>query len=83
MSQVFAQRSTPSRSFEKKSDRTFLIILAVAFAVVGGLFAADWVSKASNPTVASKPAASAQAKTSTADPVYKCADGRVSFKPCG
>lgn len=83
MSQEFA-RSTPSRSFEKQSDRTFLIILVVGIALVGGLGLADWLSKASAPHAApAKAAASAQARTGAVDPVYKCADGRVSFKPCG
>ena len=72
----------PHRSFEQKSDKTFWVILAVGVAIVAALALVDWASKASATQSAAKQPATVQATTSSADPVYKCADGRVSFKPC-
>ncbi|HKY92307.1 MAG TPA: hypothetical protein VJM11_14760 [Nevskiaceae bacterium] len=72
----------PTRSFGQKSDKTFWIILGVGVALVAMLALLDYVSNASATARAPKQDATVQAKTSTADPVYKCADGRVSFKPC-
>lgn len=74
--------ATRTRSYERKSDMTLWITLAVGFAVIGALGTAHWVSHSHK--VASKPAAAAQAaqKSTAAGPVHRCADGRVSFNPC-
>lgn len=74
-----AQSGTPYKPFGQKSDTTLWISLAVGFAVLGALGFAQWASSAST---AVKPTVSVQAKTTSTAPVYRCADGRVSFTPC-
>jgi hypothetical protein len=75
-----AQQNTMDRPFGQKSDTTLWISLAVGFAVMGALGAAHWSSSASA-HAAAKPVANVQGKPKS-DPVYRCADGRVSFTPC-
>ncbi|MGQ0698425.1 MAG: hypothetical protein ACT4PZ_09295 [Panacagrimonas sp.] len=75
----FAQHDTQHKTFGQKSDTTLWISLGVGFALMGALGVAQW---ASNPSTAAKSAVSVQTKTNSAEPVYKCADGRVSFAPC-
>jgi hypothetical protein len=74
------ERGKSPKAFEKKSDLTFWIFLGVGIAVVGGLGLADWASEASK-TKTTATSANVQARSSTADPVYRC-NGKVSFKPC-
>ena len=76
----FAQHGTSERAFGEKSDTTLKIGLAIGFAVLGGLGVAQWAFSASNAESA-KSSVTVEAKKS-ADPVYRCADGRVSFNPC-
>lgn len=78
----FAQRGTQYKPFGQKSDTTFWISLGVGLALIGVLGVAQWVSSASAAKATAKSTVSAQAKTNSADPVYRCADGRVSFTPC-
>lgn len=76
----FAQHGTQYKTFGQKSDTTFWISLGVGIVLIGALGIA--ASNASATKAAAKPAVSVQAKTKSVDPVYRCADGRVSFAPC-
>ena len=74
--------ATRTRTYEQKSDKTLWITLGVGFAVIGALGAAHWVSHAEK--AAAKSAQTTQAaQSSAAGTVHRCADGRVSFAPCG
>ena len=68
------------KAFGEKSDSTLWISLAVGFLLIGALAAGQWASAGSEKDAA-KSASSVQAKKS-AEPVYRCADGRISFTPC-
>lgn len=78
----FAQRGTRYKTFGQKSDTTFWISLGVGLALIGALGVAQWMSNASAEKATVKPTAGVQAQTNSANPVYRCADGRVSFTPC-
>jgi len=75
----FAERSTSYKTFEQKSDNALRIGLAVGLLLIGGFAVAQWTSHGS---AHAKPAASAPVKAESSEPVYRCADGGVSFKPC-
>ena len=79
----FAQRNKSYRTFEQKSDTTLWISLGVGLALIGALAVADWASDASAASAAAESSASVQTRKPSVDPVYRCADGRVSFTPCG
>lgn len=76
-----AQSAAMDKPFGSSSDSTLWISLGVGFLLIGSLAAAHIVSSASDAS-AKKAAVHVQAKSHTTSPVYRCADGGVSFSPC-
>lgn len=77
-----AGRDTAQKPFGQQSDTTFWISLVVGLALIGALAIVQWASKASAANTDAKSTVSLQDKQSSVDPVYRCANGKVSFTPC-
>ena len=75
-----AQHAVMDKPFGSSSDSTLWISLGVGFLLIASLAAAHIVSSASD--ASAKAAVTVKAKTHSTSPVYRCADGGVSFSPC-
>lgn len=77
-----AQHAVMDKPFGSSSDSTLWISLGVGFLLIGSLAAAHIVSSASDASAKEKAAMTVKVKTHSTSPVYRCADGGVSFSPC-